>query len=179
MLDNQLFQLIISVLKANQSIAGIAGLQVVQAYQPTRQGVATAPTIYIHKIGDRRFGFRSASDVWDTHAAQMVHTETQKYETKFQLSALATQNPSTPNQMTASDIVNLCAYCLQSVIAVAQFENNGVGVLRVTDVRNPYFLDDRDQPEASPSFDFTLTHDQTITSTMPIVSETVIQIDQV
>ena len=109
----------------------------------------------------------------------MVHTENQKYETTFQLSVLATQFPATPTQYTASDICNLCAAILQSSVAIQAFEAQGVGIERVTDVRNPYFTDDRGQFEASPSFDYVLTHNQTITSTTPIISETVLQIDEV
>jgi hypothetical protein len=120
-----------------------------------------------------------SSEPLTTATMTMVHTEEQQYETTFQLSALATQNPATPTQYTASDICNLCAAILQSSVAIQTFEANGVGIERVTDVRNPYFDDDRQQNSASPSFDYCLTHKQTIKSTTPIISTTVIQIDEV
>jgi hypothetical protein len=169
MLDNALISLIISTLVAGEAAAGIPGTPVKQAFQPTAQGVNSQPTAYLHKLGDRRYGFLGRSDVWDQASSTIVHTETQQYETTFQLSTLATQNPATPNQYTASDICNLCASILQSALAVATFQAQGVGIERVTDVRNPYFLDDREQYEASPSFDFILTHKQIITTTTPIL----------
>lgn len=243
MLDNALITLIISALTAGESAAGISGTPIAQAFQPTMQGVNSPNTIYLHKIGDHRYGWPTKADVWNppsnnaaftasiygdtltvtavasgtinvgdalsgsgvpgatiisaqgtgtggtgtytinnnagiiasesmtTAPSSMVHTETQNYETTFQLSALATQNPATPSQYTASDLVNLCAYILQSNTAIATFEAQNVGILRVTEVRNPYFMDDRDQWEASPSFDFTLTHQQAITTSTPIVSD--------
>lgn len=172
MLDNQLIALIISTIIGQEAIADIAGTPIKQAFQPTNQGVNTQPTAYLHKVGDRRYGFRQTQDVWDAINSVMVHQETQQYETTFQISTLATQNPADTSQYTASDILNLIAYILQSAKTVAILQAQGVGILRVSDVRNPYFTDDRDRFEASPSMDFTLTHKQVITSTVPSVTRT-------
>jgi hypothetical protein len=179
MLDNQLIALVISTITAQEAAAGIPGTPIAQAFQPTQQGVNTIPTAYIYKIGDRRYGSLRRSDCWNTETSQMVHTEEQQYETTFQLSTLATQNPATPTQYTASDICNLCAAILQSSVTIQTFEANNVGIERVTDVRNPYFLDDRQRNEACPSFDFVLTHKQIITSTSPIISSTTVDIYEV
>lgn len=238
MQDNVLIPLIINTLIAGEAAAGISGTPVKQAWQPTAQGANSQPTAYLHKIGDRRYGFVQRTDSWQpvqtaaftgsisgtaltvtavstgtiglgdvvagdsipvavtiasfgsgsggtgtytiseyltvgsetmtASAPTMVHTETQQYESTFQISVLATQNPATPSQYTASDICNLCASILQSSTAIETFEAQGVGIERVTEVRNPYFLDDREQFEASPSFDFTLTHRQIVVSTIPI-----------
>lgn len=110
-----------------------------------------------------------------TSAGTWVYTETQQYLSTFQCSALATQNPSV-DSLTASDIANLAAYVLQSQPAIDALEAVGVGILNIRDVRNPYFSDDRQRYEASPSFDFTLSHKQTIITTTPFVSETDFQI---
>lgn len=101
--------------------------------------------------------------------AGQTNQTTQQYETTFQMMTLATQNPSTPNQQTASDILNAIAYILQSDSTVQTLEAQGIGILRVTDIRNPPFVDDRDRFEFGPSFDFTLTHKQVISSTVPIL----------
>jgi hypothetical protein len=178
-LDNSLILLTIKILIVGESTAGIPGTPIAAAFQPTRQGVNTQPTAYIYKIGDRRYGSLRRSDCWNIDTSKMVHTEEQQYETTFQLSALATQNPSTPVQYTASDICNLCAAILQSSVAIQTFEANGVGIERVTDVRNPYFDDDRAQNEANPSFDYCLTHKQKITSTTPIISSTTVDVYEV
>lgn len=179
MLDNQLIALIISTLIAGEAVAGIADTPIKQAFQATQQGVNKKPTAYLHKIGDRRVGWVERKEIWDADAQVMRHQETQQYETTFQISTLATQNPKTPEEYTASDIVNLIAYILQSATAINTFEAQGVGILRVTDVRNPYFLDDKQRNEASPSFDFTLTHKQVILSLVPIINSTEFNIKRV
>ena len=177
MLDNALITLIIQVLTAGEVAAGISGTPIAQAFQPTQQGVNSEPTAYIHKLFDHRYGFLQRTDEWTDD--EMVHTENQKYETTFQLSALATQNPATPAQYTASDICNFCAAILQSDQARTTFQTQGVGIERVTDVRNPYFEDDREQFEASPSFDFVMTHNQIITTIIPILQPTVVDIYEI
>lgn len=176
MLDNELIALVLTTLIAQESIAGISGTPIKQAFQPTQQGANVQPTGYFYKVGDRRRGYPFREDVYDSDQQAMVHTEKQAYETTFQISVLATQNPSTPTQYTASDILNLIAYILQSAQTVAALEAQSVGILHIGDVRNPYFVDDRQRFEASPSLDFTLTHYQVITSTMPVVSTTEYQI---
>ena len=109
----------------------------------------------------------------------MVTTYIQQYETTFQLTALATQNPANTTSITASDILNYAASVLQNMTTIQTLENSNVGILKIGDVRNPYFSDDRQRYEASPSFDFTLTHKQTILTVSPVVTETVFQILEV
>lgn len=172
MLDNALIKLIIATLIAQEATAGIPGTPIKQAFQPTQQGVNTAPTAYLHKLGDRRIGSPFRSDVWDEINEVEIHTELQQYETDFQISALATQDPATPTQYTASDILNLIAYSLQSEYMITTLQAQGVGILRVRDVRNPYFKDDRARNEASPNLDFTVTHKQIVTSQVPVLQST-------
>lgn len=170
MFDNQLFSKIISVLNAGfiaQGYSGDTAVLVKQGYQPTNQGVNTARTCYLHKLGDNRLGYVSRETSWvpdSETGGQMVHTEKQWYETLFQVDALATQDPQDVQSLTASDIVNIAAGILQSDFAIQSFRDSGVGILRISQVRNPYFMDDRNRFEAAPSFDFTLEHEQVIVS---------------
>ncbi len=174
--DSQLFAIIISSVNSMRAEAGIPDLLVKQTFQPTQQGVNTLPTAYLFKIGDRRYGYPDFTEIWDAENSVMRHQTTQRYESTFQFSALATQNPKTPDQFTASDILNRVAYILQSSTIVATLEAQGIGVLRVMDIRNPYFTDDRSRNEASPSFDFIITHKQIILSTSPIITKTELNI---
>lgn len=173
MLDNQLIALILQVLNAGSTSAGAAGLLIKQAYQPTNQGANSAPTAYLHKLFDERIGSPYRSDKWDAVHSVMVHMETEQYGTHFQLSSLATQSPSDVNSLTASDILNSCAYILQSDSAIQAFQAVGVGIQRITNVTNTPFLDDKNRWEYQPSFDFIMTHKQTITTTTPILERVV------
>ena len=106
----------------------------------------------------------------------MVYTETQQYITTFQFNALATQDPSNTANLTASDILNYAAYVMQSLTTITALEAIGVGVLKIGQIRNPYFVDDRDRFEANPSFDVSFTTKQTIITVQPVVTEEVFQI---
>jgi len=159
MLDNQLIQLFRPLIQNGLISNGYPNVTVKQNYQPTQQGVNTGPTVYFNKISDRRYGFLKREDVYNTNTNQMVHTESQWYETTFQISALVIQDPKNISY-TASDLVNIVAMIMQSDATRIALLNGGAGIYRITDVRNPYFLDDQDRWEASPSFDFTLTHEQ-------------------
>jgi hypothetical protein len=102
--------------------------------------------------------------------SSLDHHEVQYIEVTFQVSALVLQYPVTPNQYTASDLVNEVASIMQSDNTIFTLNDQGIGILRVTDVLNPYFVDDRDQFEASPSFDFTLVYKSDRISTVPIIT---------
>lgn len=171
MLDNALNILIRNTILAGLTSRGYSGIAVMQMNQPTQQGANIPATIYFTKLSDDRYGFLGRSDDWDEDAETMVHTEVQNYISKFQIQALSIQNPANTSSLTASDLVNITASILQSDSGRKMLWNAGVGILRITDIRNPYFKDDSDRFEAVPSFDFELTHQQIITSTSPIVSD--------
>ena len=181
-LDNVLIAQVISILNAGFTALAtqvpIAPI-VKQSFQPTQQGADSAPTIYLYKIGDNRLGHPLRSNVWDTVNLVENYTETQQYETTFQLSAWVTQSPSSTTGLTASDYINYAAYIMQSLSTVATLEANGIGIYRVGQVRNPSFSNDFDRFQFSPSFDFTLTHKQVIQILTPIISETILQVETV
>lgn len=198
MLDNQLITLIVQTIIAGEVSTGINGTPIAAAYQPTNQGINTQPTGYLWKIGDKRIGSPARHNYIGTLNLitengqnitgngqniivdkTPVHSEAQWYETTLQFSVLATQNPATPNQYTASDILNLIASILQSDATIAALEAQDVGVLRIKDIRNPYFLDDRSQFEANPSMDVIFTHLQIIQTAQQVITETVINIFEV
>ena len=179
MKDNDLIRLFLPIINQGLIDAGYTGVVTKQANQPTQQGINTGPTVYFYKIGDHRYGFLRRDDVWDEDTLTMVHTEIQQYETTFQVSCLVLQNPSNPYLYTASDLVNEVAAIMQSDKTRAILATENVGILRVTDVANPYFVDDRDQFEANPSFDFVLTHKQTRVTTDPVVESWELNINRV
>lgn len=172
MTDNDLIRLFLPIIKAGLIADGFTGVTVKQSNQPTLQGANTNPTVFFYKLFDKRYGFLRRDSKWDEDAEIMTHTEMQMYETSFQINAMVMQNPSTPNQYTASDLVNEVAAIMQSDSTRKTLADSNVGILRVTGVRNPYFKDDYDKFEAFPSFDFTLTHRQTRVTTDPVVEST-------
>lgn len=179
MLDNPLITLLISTIESAEASAGLPDIEVVQAYQPTQQGVVGAPASYMYKVMDVALGSPQRSDVWNETTGIIEHTETQDYETTFQINALSIQDPDNQTQLTASDILNTIRYILQSTSTIQALANQGVGMLRVHDIRNTPFVDDYGRNEYAPSLDFIVQHKQIITSAAPIVDVVEIQVDRV
>lgn len=170
MKENDLYTNLRTIISAGLAANAAPAYPVLQDFQPTQQGMDSAPTIYLHMIGDHRYGSVQRTDIWDSNTSTMVHTERQLLETSFQLTCYATPNVNDLTIPTANDIAELVAAVLQSDSTIASLKALGLSVLRITDVRHPYFSDDRDQNEASPNFDFTIEHEQVIISTTPIVN---------
>lgn len=168
--DNDLIRIFLPIIQDGLAADGYRRVTVKQGNQPTQQGINTLPTVYFYKLFDKRYGFLRRDDTWDSINEIMVHTETQQYETTFQIEALVLQNPKNTNLYTASDLVNEVASIMQSDSTRGILSSNDIGILRITDIRNPYFKDDRDQFEASPSFDFVLTYAQTRVTTSPVIT---------
>lgn len=171
MYDAAIFTAVIAVLRAGMGMDA-ATLDIAQMYQPRAAGRPTTRALLLHKVGERRYGQVKREDVPDPdNPAAMLHRETQSYETRLQVNGFAKPPPAEgapdPTEPTASDLLNRAAAVLQSDAAIVAFRAAGIGVLRITDVRNPHFRNDRDQFEASPSFDFILTHDQVTVTTTP------------
>lgn len=170
MLDNQLIQLFLPIIKAELIADGFTNVMVQQMQQPTQQPIPSGPAVYFQKIYDHRYGWGMTYAKWNTTNSQEENHEPQWHETTFQVSALVVPNVLTPNQYTAADLANEVASIMQSEATRVTLMAQNVGVLRVSEITNPYFQDDRDQFEATPSFDFILTHLQTRISTIPVVS---------
>lgn len=179
MRDNLLIAAIISVMQDGLVARGLPTVLVKQSYQPTQQGVPTAPTLFLDKISDHRYGHPQIKDVWDEDAATITHTEKEWIESTFQFTGLSIQDPTDLTQLTASDIVNTAAAILQSAYTRTVLLGQGIGIYRIMEIRTPKFSDDKGNFEYSPSFDFTLTHEQIYETTAPVVETTRFNINRV
>ena len=169
--DKQMAALFMAqLLPAMQATSGLAGVKLARNFQPRQQGANSSPYAYFYKVGDHRHGSPARKDVFDAQANAFTHTEIQQYESTYQFSAWVPQDPKDVTGLTESDILNAVSSIMQSDAIISAFNAAGVGILRVTDVRNPYIVDDRDRFEAVPSFDVILTHKRTSVSTIPAVA---------
>lgn len=171
MTDNQLIDIFATQLEAASAKAGW-NYVVLQNYQPSQQGAPTAPAIYFEKLFDLEYGYPIVTYAYVPPVEPAVQgtytqTEVQWVESTFQVSAQSIQDPTNLTIPTASDIVNYMKLYINSRAAMALFKTQGVGTLRVRDIRNPKFKDDRDIFEANPNFDVVLQYQRSITATIP------------
>lgn len=169
--DKQMAVLLMAqILPALQATAGMASVKMARNFQPRQHGTSSGPYVYFYKLGDKRYGSPARKDQYAPITGDFQHVETQVYESTYQFSAWIPQDPTNTNGLTESDILNAVSGIIQSDAILSAFQAQGVGVLRVTDVRNPYIVDDHDQFEAVPSFDVVLTHKRQRVVTIPAVT---------
>lgn len=169
MTENQLILLFLPIINAGLIADGFLNVPVKRANQPTQQGANSGNTVYFYPIANRRYGYLGRFYNWDSVHSVMVHDETQYMESSFQISTLVRQYPTQPALYTAYDLAYEVSSILQSDATIVTLNNAGVGILRITDIRQPYFVDDRDNFEASPSFDFTLTYQNDRVMNTPVI----------
>ena len=139
---------------------GVTDIPVKQGYQPTTQG-RLDKCIYFWALPDIPEGWQYRKHKTDD-GGQISTTETQIIATSYQMGALIPDDPSDAGQKTAKDIAILARMVVQSQPFIIAMTKAEVGVRRPSEVRNPQFVNDQDQYEFQPSFDFTVTHKQVI-----------------
>lgn len=159
--EKALSALIRKELLAGLARYGVTDLPVKQGYQPTTQGRVTR-CIYYWSLPDAPEGWQFTARTTDPQTLLMTTKETQLIASSFQIGALCPDDPAQINQRTAKDLTVLARMVVQSQPFIRAMHRADVGVRRPTDVRNPQFVNDEDQFEYSPSFDFTVTHKQVI-----------------
>lgn len=159
MTDNALIRIFFPLIKSGLTANGITATMR-QSYQPTEQGAESGAALYFFKVGDKRIGHPKRSSAWNSLLGKEIDTDTQLHESTWQISAWVRQTPT--SDQTASDVLAITAMYMQGAQFVEALKAAGVGILRVTDLRNPYFKDERDQFQSSPSFDFTISYNRTM-----------------
>ncbi len=164
--ENSLVQAFLPIINAGLIANSFLGVVVQSAYQPTQQGIPTAPTVYFHKTHTKRYGFLGRLDVWDGFGSRFDHSETQVYETGFRIQAAVLQYPVLPTY-TASDLAEEVSSIMQSDATRYALNAQDIGILRITDIQNPAFENDADNYQFLPAFDFILTYSNTRVTETP------------
>lgn len=167
MTESDVWQVIISTLRAGLDLQGFNNVEIRQSYQPIKTGVSTNPTAYLFKVTSQRVGWQSrkyrynmGNDYFDCNGDYWI-------EATYQLTAQVERDINDINSLTSYDIADKCAAVLQTDESLNNFLVNGIGIQAITDVRNPFSLDDRDQFDQDASFDFVLSYNQEIMTTVP------------
>lgn len=159
--QKELVALIRSQLLAGLARYGVSNLPVKQGYQPTTQGRVTE-CVYFWLLSDNPEGAQYRDQVTDPGTLQLTTRETQNIASTFQIGALIPDDPTKENQLTAKDITVMCRQIVLSQPFLQALTTKNAGMRRPTEIRNPTFLNEESQFEYRPSFDFTVTHKQSI-----------------
>jgi len=168
--DKELFALFLThLLPGLRTRTALPNLVLARSYQATQQGTVTAPTVYFFKVGDRRHGHVERAQQYNANTGLFDTAERQVYESTLQFTAWAQENTNSVTSLTNSDILNAAASIAQSDDFIASLRAACVGILRVTEVRNPYVFNEQSRFEAVPSFDLVLTYERSYSATTPRV----------
>lgn len=140
---------------------GITDIPVKQGYQPTTQGRVTR-CVYFWKLPIGTVGAQYRAHTKDPSTLELTTKETQILASAFQVGALIPDDPNDDDQKTAEDITIMCRQIVVSQPFVTAMKAANIGVRDVTPIRNPQFVNELSQYEYQPSFDFTVTHKQSI-----------------
>lgn len=161
MKQKELIALVRGQIVAGLARYGITDLPVKQGYQPVTQGRVTR-CVYFWMLPTTPIGEQSRSYATNPTTLQLQQTETQNLATSFQIGALIPDDPTDDAQQTAMDITILCHQIVKSQPFIRAMTAANAGIRDVTTIRNPQFVNEFDQFEYNPSFDFTVTHKQSI-----------------
>ena len=162
-------QAVIAVLRSGLEGFGLNNVKVKQSYQPRQSGAEIDPTLYLHKITVDRWGWVGRKDNYQGQTNQFNHTDVHYRAATWQVNGLVTQNVRPPSNLTASDLVECAADILQSENTIQALSDQRIRMEHITQVREIYFLNDRERHQQNPSFDFTLTYMVNRSSVVPSV----------
>ena len=167
--DNEIIAQIITALGAGLAANGYPSPNIKQSFQPTQQG-ADNIAWYINKVATHKYGFTGTKQAFNAANNNFDVTEGRILERTFQVTAYNKQDAADWQQPTAFDMADVAAAVMQSAAVIAALRAQNLYMLRITDVREPYFVDDSGQNQTSPSFDFTLVYNKEISSTVARVT---------
>ena len=162
MLDYDIIKVFRPIILSGLAEVGISA-EVLMNYQPTKQGI-TDNTVYFFPIGDKNVGSLTRQNVIVNGSLKSV--EVQVKETTFQINGVMRQNPNVLT-ITAKDLVSYVHIILQRRETIKTLSDNGLGILWVGNIRNIPFQNGAENWEYDPSFDFTITHNMTISGELP------------
>ncbi|MDL2313390.1 hypothetical protein LJC36_00240 [Desulfovibrio sp. OttesenSCG-928-C14] len=165
--ENELWRAIIPVVKAG--VAGYAGVAVKRAYQPTTQADGKKPRLVLHRVSSRRYGFqgrRQERKCGEDDEIRIFEIETWRKEDTFQANALVDRKPD-DEAFTAKDLLEALGGRLQGDAAIRALKKQGIGILRITEIQETPYQDDREKWRFSVSLRFTLTYTQTTEREIP------------
>lgn len=173
MRESLIYQKVRSWLMQECPKRGLPAAAFMERFQPLHQGRPDGLTVYWHKVTGYRVG--SAQVEYDGSGAALVRTETQSMRLTLQFTCTQPVDISA-DALTQGDVLAIVAASLQGQDAVAYFVSQGLSVERVTEIRNIYVNNDRDQNEPNPSFDIAIKHNDVYVDGPPQVDRATVDV---
>ena len=173
MTDNEVWVIITATLDQAIVDSGLGASNVIfaRAAQPRQEGAISQPALYCHRISSKRYGWQHRIDKYAQSSDDFDHQESVITESVYQVSSEVSEDPEDIGEITAFDIASRIALQLNTITVRKALLAQGISMIRIIDVRTPFFKNDSDQFEQEPSFDFTISYKQNTMSKVPAVTE--------
>lgn len=160
MIDNDLYVIVRTQLLAQLARYGQPTWDVQQAFQPEQQGdnPTDQPCLYFHALPDYRYGWPQRKDIWSPLSGIMEHRESQQMEKTLQFNGVMQDTADNVSGLIVADMLKLAAQAFQSDTMMAAMRAQGLGVLRISQIRNVPIQNEQGNFAMNPSFDVVLTH---------------------
>jgi hypothetical protein len=158
---------IISILKTGLAANGLSDIEVAQSFQPTKQGGSNQRAVYLHKIIAPRVGHQGRQFKYIPENDNFEETERFWQSVHIQLLTQVTQDIEDIDSLTDFDIASMCATILQTRNTRSKLLESGISIENIKDLVFANHLDDKDEFDTNPSFDFILLFEQTLVSIVP------------
>lgn len=179
MISGDVAKVIKSILTDGFFDQGHSDIKVKQNFQPTKQGAPSTPTIFFTRITIPRYGHQGRKQVFNAGNNNFDKVENYWLTPTYQINAQIRQDITDEDSLDAFDLVDLAAAILQTAETRQTFLSSGIGIERITEIRYTQPLNDSDEYEPEPSFDFVLSYNQTIISTVPVADPVELDIQRV
>ncbi len=126
--------------------------------QPQQTARTNGPEVLFFQVMSARYGYPTRFERWNATTEEMETVQRSNWETTLQFNALYPHLPGDLDSLTPADMLAIASDAFQMDAFQTGLKALNAGVLRITDITNTPFRNDRDQPEFSPSFTVTITH---------------------
>jgi len=167
MIEADVWRALIAVLRTGLDNQGFNDVTIHQAYQPIKQGPDTLRSVYLHKITSQRVGHQGKKHDFNSGNDNFDVIEKYWLAVTFQLMSLVSQDITDENSITAYDVTDLCAAILQTEATRKALLNDNISIERIGQILVSFSVDDKDEFDLDPTFDFVLLYEQILTSTVP------------
>ena len=169
MIEADVWEAILAVINTGIIANGLADIEVIQAFQPTKQGPPDKNNVRLFKISAPRVGHQGRNAVFNVGNDNFDETEKYWQSINIQATTEVRQDLSDEDSLTAYDLAGLCAAILQTRVTRQALLVSGISIENIKDIRFSSDLDDSDEYDLNPSFDFTVLYEQTLSSNFPKV----------
>ena len=141
-------------------------------WQSTQQARPSEPTVFFANIGVVRYGWPGKNSRWIDAQQKMLDVEEWRSEMTVQVSAQLPQDAVYDvGSITPNDAVQTIAAVMQNDGWLQAIKAYGMQVLRISQIRNMPYKNDRDQWEYVPMFDAVLCYTDITTAEGKLISQ--------